>query len=525
MPSEPRSDGPTIPLHASNPRAVVEEAMAATTASGAIVVLATAVVVLAVGVALDVPTTAVAGLVAGGTLAVASWLCNGEGPVRTGLGSVTVAMGVLAAAYALTRPVGALGGSFSIALVVFAFGALVAGLGAGATIPGSLGSGQWARTVLRAGASCVLPALVVLWVLGQNVQETTLLVDWLMSVVVDGVEAVVFPVGPGVNVGGFLALLAVAAFASWYALGILPIANVVSADRREVIADRIRRTRIWLRRIAAVGVPVAIGLTAFPGAALQGVLVDLGVAAVLGVIVDAHWLRALLAVVAVLVFSAAVVTEGVRRVVRLDGRRVLRVSAATTPGGLVLLGVAAVSPERVLGRFRVGPMTEVVAAGVDFLGPSVLAVAVLVSLVLTTTMLLSVVTTAAAMGFVPDRTAAPSVAAGGLLVAAVAAGIGVGPGNRAIVAFAAVAASMIVWDVGNYGVDVTAELGGTTARPVEVLHAAGSVLVGVGLVGLALAGRWASTNLAAGGGIDGPGLFALVALVLAAVLLMSTLDG
>jgi hypothetical protein len=201
----------------------------------------------------------------------------------------------------------------------------------------------------------------------------------------------------------------------------------------------------------------------------------------------------------------------------------LHVLATTLPGGVVLAAVGVVQPTLVLSPLRVGPVTAVMEYNVEVLGATAVALTVLIALVLATTFGLSAVTTAAAIGFIPNRTAAPSVAASGALLVAVAAGLW--PGEHVVATFGAVVASMVVWDVGNYGVDVTAELDGTTSRVVEVLHAAGSMVVGVALIAGGFVALWASNTLAAGGGIDGPGLLGLVLLVVATVGLMSTLRG
>ncbi|NHN43217.1 hypothetical protein G9C85_16490 [Halorubellus sp. JP-L1] len=504
-------------------RTLVTEAVATTPVSGSVVVGATALTVLAVGVVLGVLEVAALGLVAGGVLAVAATLCNREGPLATAAGSVAVAVGVLATAVALSRPLTDPTIPLELGPAIFAVGALVAGLGAVATVPGSLGDGQWRRTVMHAGASTVLPGLVVAWAVLGAVRESGEVVDAAASAAREGVDALVFPQGPNANVGGFVVLAALAALALAFALRTLPVANLVAKTRRTAVSKQVDVARRWLFRAGVAGVGLGVLLTAVPTMALHDALRDAGVETMLGIAVDAGWLRALLLMVAVVAASATVATVAVRRVAQLDGRRVVRVLATTVPGGLLLLAGGAVRPEFVLSRLRIGPVSNVVDAGVDALGAAPLALAVLASLVLAVTVALSALTTAAAMGFVPNRTAAPSVAAGGVLLVAVAAGFWTG--EHALATFAAVVASMVVWDVGNYGVDVTAELDGTTSRVVEVLHAAGSATVGVALVGVGLGALWASDTLAAGGGIDGPGLLGLVLLVVAAVALMSTLRG
>jgi len=518
-----RTDAVTERIPGVPNRSVVSDAVEATAVSGGVVVGTSALVVLVVGSALGVTFLAAIGFLAGGTLSVAAWLCNRRGPLAAAAGSLTVAVGVLAAAYALSRPFSDPGIPLNAGATVFSFAALLAGLGAVATVPGSLGSGQWWRTVVRAFTTAVLPGVVVAVALAEAVDGGGEVVDAAVESVETGIDAVVFPVGPNANVGGFLVLLALAGFSLAFALRVLPVANLVEKERREPVATATRRTRTWAFRVWVFTLPLGFFLTVLPAEPLHETFEDVGIEALLQAIVDVHALRATIAVLAVVCAVAASITYLVRWVAQLDGRRILGVLATTTPGGVLLVGIATVRPELVLSRLRIGPVDGFVDQAVEFMGAMPLALAVLVGLLLGTTLFLSLVTTAAATGFVPNRTAAPSVAAGGVLLVAVATGIW--EGEYALLTFGAAAASLVVWDVGNYGVDVTAELAGTTSRTVELLHVAGSVAVGVGLVALALVALWASRTLAAGGGLDGPGLFGLTLFVVATVVLMSTLRG
>ena len=523
MASDDRTPRSVAGAAAGSGRRVVTEAVAATAVSGAVVLGTTACVVAVVGWVLGVLELAVVGLAAGASLAVASTLCNGESPLWMAAGSVGVAVGVVATAYALSRPITDPSVPLTVGPAVFAVGALVAGLGATAAIPGSLGDGQWARTVAQAAAATGLPGVVVVVAVLGAVGGGGEAVNAVGAAFGEGVTALLAPRGPNANVGGFLALSGAAALSVAVALRTLPVVNLVARARRGGVARRVGRARSWLVRGGVTASFLAVVLTAWPAEALHGVLADVGVEGVLAAVVDVPLLRRALAVVAVVALAASAVAVGVRRVANVDGRRVLRVLATTTPGGAVLLAVGVLRPELVLSRLRVGPISGMVDAGVAALGVEALALAVLIALVLGTTTALSALTTAAGVGFIPNRTAAPSVAAGGVLLVAVAAGVW--DGEYALATFAAVVASMVVWDVGNYGVDVTAELDGTTSRVVEVLHAAGSATVGALLVGGAFVALWASRRLAAGGGIDGPGLLGLALLVVATLGLMSTLRG
>jgi hypothetical protein len=502
---------------------VVTEAVAATTASAAIVVGTTALVVASVGAVLGVLELAVLGLAAGGSLAVASALCNRREPRWMATGSVVVAVGVLVTAYALSRPVADPTVPLSVGPFVLGAGALLAGLGSVAAVSGSLGDGQWSRTVGQAAATTLLPGAVVAVAVVNAFGGERDVAGPVSSAVEEGTRALLAPAGPNANVGGFLGLAGLAAMAVAVALRTLPVVRLVRKERRSAVAATVGAARTWLARGGATALALGVALTAVTAAALHESLRDAGVEGLLAAVVDQPVLRWTLALLAALAVLASLVTVALRRVANVDGRRVLRAVATTTPGGTLLLAVGVARPEPLLSRLRVGPAASVVDAGVEALGATALVLGVLVALVLGVTTALSGLTTAAGMGFVPNRTAAPSVAAGGVLLVAVAAGVF--EGTHALATFAAVAASMVVWDVGNYGVDLTAELDGETSRVVEVLHAAGSATVGVALVAFAFVALWASNTLARGGGIDGPGLLGLALLVLAVLGLMSALRG
>jgi hypothetical protein len=87
-------------------------------------------------------------------------------------------------------------------------------------------------------------------------------------------------------------------------------------------------------------------------------------------------------------------------------------------------------------------------------------------------------------GVLPDRAGGPAVAAAGLFVAVLGAGLAALP---APIVFAIVAGALLVWDVSTFGLGVTAELGHLPeTRRLELFH--GVLAVGVGAV--AVAGLW-----------------------------------
>ena len=123
------------------------------------------------------------------------------------------------------------------------------------------------------------------------------------------------------------------------------------------------------------------------------------------------------------------------------------------------------------------PVDEVVTAltpaGVVLAGVTV-AVALL-------TGVLAMIVTAGGMKYIPRRTAGSAIASAGLGVGTIAAGIG---GTDVLVVFAAVAASLFIWNTGERSVTTQAELGPSSSIQLEAIHmfsALGLAVVGVGL--------------------------------------------
>lgn len=103
-------------------------------------------------------------------------------------------------------------------------------------------------------------------------------------------------------------------------------------------------------------------------------------------------------------------------------------------------------------------------------------------------------------GAVPGRAASPALAAAGL----VSMGLGGGLyGFPSLFVFAAVTGGLVVWDVGTFGLSVTAELGHIPAtRRLELFH--GVVAVGLGLAGIAVMTLLDVVRRSVGAGIGTP---------------------
>ncbi|MDZ7731664.1 MAG: hypothetical protein U5K37_13305 [Natrialbaceae archaeon] len=111
---------------------------------------------------------------------------------------------------------------------------------------------------------------------------------------------------------------------------------------------------------------------------------------------------------------------------------------------------------------------------------------------------------------VPNRSGAPAIAAGGLLVTA----IGVGS-SAPILTFCCVAGAVVVWGVCWNGLALTSELGHIPdTRRIELIHGVGALAVGIVSVGLAMAALTLLEGLARPGGSLGLAVVALGALML-----------
>jgi hypothetical protein len=123
--------------------------------------------------------------------------------------------------------------------------------------------------------------------------------------------------------------------------------------------------------------------------------------------------------------------------------------------------------------------------------PFVAVVIVLLAVVLPLMvfLVLAVAVVAIEVGVVPDGAAPLALAAAGLVAVAVG-GAGLGPPTGtdapAVLVFGAIAGALVVWDVGTFGLGVTAELGHLPdTRRLELYH--GVFAVGVGVVAVAVA--------------------------------------
>ncbi|MDS0283208.1 glycosyl transferase [Haloarcula onubensis] len=302
---------------------------------------------------------------------------------------------------------------------------------------------------------------------------------WLVGLVVVGILVAIGSVGRAVVVGltagtgpvaallGLLALAGVASACLYLAVRAVPAIQLTPVHRRP--AARARYTHI--RR--------ALGYTAVGAFGLLSVSVVGLLLGALGVVLAVAPLSALLVLAArvfavplafLTVFSVlvAVAAWALRRLATGFEGLSTRTVAAAVAGGcylvvfLLLIGVAMLR----LGVFAV-PL--LVVAPVALLVPLALYALLLVTLV------------ALYAGVVPNRAGSSALTAAGL----VSMGLGGALyGFPSLYVFAAVTGGLVAWDVGTFGLGVTAELGHIPrTRRLELYH--GLVAVGIGLLAVA----------------------------------------
>lgn len=305
--------------------------------------------------------------------------------------------------------------------------------------------------------------------------------------------------GPTVALFGLLTLVAGAAASLYVAVRAIPVMQLTPVEERPAAGERYRRLRRGLGYAAVA--PLALMVVLFL-LLLTGVLTPvLGVlAAPLTVVASLSAVP--LSVVIALSLVIALVAWGLRRATVDRDEFSTRTAAA---------GVAAVCYTVLIG-FSIPVILLVavsggLAAGVIAVGP-VLAYAMLAGLLL----LLY-------LGLVPDRAGAPATTATGLIA------VGIGGallGFPSLFVFGAVAGGLVAWDVGTFGLGVTAELGHLPeTRRLELYHAV--FAVGLALLGIALLTGLDLARRSVAAGVGAP--VAMGVAVLGALLLLLPLRG
>jgi hypothetical protein len=332
------------------------------------------------------------------------------------------------------------------------------------------------------GTLVVLFVLALLWVAA----------DELVSALTGGA-------GPMLAAFGLLLLLGTAAACLYVAVWSLPAIQLTPVHKREAARERYRllKRRILFATIGVWGAVLLLVLWLATGT-LSPVLQVF--AAPLRVIASVMAIPlASVAGLSVLIATASWATR--RATAGFDTVSTRTVGAAIAAVCYTVVLTVAIPLLVYFALFQV-----VMAAGV-FVAPLFVYVVLVIVLGL-----LSV-------GLVPERAGPSAFAAAGLVAIGVGAGLA---GFRSVFVFAAVAGGLVVWDVGTYGLGLTAELGHIpSTRRLELYH--GVVAVGVGVLGVGLLTLvdFARRSLAAGIGTP----LAMGVAVIGVILLLLPLRG
>jgi hypothetical protein len=418
----------------------------------------------------------------GGLLAVATGLATLEEPLAVFAASVLAPAGGVAvlAAAGLSAADFPLLADVLDPLVVVALA--TAGFGATAAFTGGVGGGAVGRAFSVVVATTILPFFATVAALTGRVQRDVGVLGEFGDALGAIAALVHSPTGTAVDVVVFFVLVAATARALAAGAAAAPLVELAPRERREaaarakrlVVAACLSVWRLFALSWAVVFVAFASGIAERVVAQMPASLISLVGALASSGVVRALMLAAIAA--SVLVVAALRVArlatgdhrESLRRVAPAAGGGVLAVVVGVLFAGRVVAAVRRALPQQARANFE-----PVVAT---FGEPALALVGLLAPLAALSGLLLAF----AGLGWlrvIPQRSAPAAVAAGGLVVAAAAAGMQDAP--REFV-FALVAAGMVAWDVGEYGVGVAAEVErhAPTARA-ELVHVAAAVAVGV----------------------------------------------
>jgi hypothetical protein len=451
-----------------------------------------------VGVAAGATGATLLAVACGAGFAAAVAAIDGEDPVRIAAGVVVAVLsagGVVVAA-AVGPP------ALVAALSLAAFGSVA--VPAGATGRGGLSEAT--ATLLY-----VLVPTGVLAMLAVFVRSYGPLVDGTLGAIAAG--------GAGQSVFTATLLFAAACLATLVAVRALPIVRLSPKSERERVRCRVAASERALRRGATVGGLAVFGsavLWATFGTGRDGVPVALRtVGDVAGSPLLQYPLLAVTGAGVVVAVSTLAVRQTGGSLVQLTRRGVAMVVGVGLAAALfVAHGPVYAAVLDSLGQDVAGVVTEVSGT----VGELVTVLTGTILLVMAFVVGVLALPAAVGAGIAPRRGAAAAFGAAGLVLASVLAAGSVDPP----VVFVGVAAGMVVWDLGEFGVGVVEEVGVESAGRGEAIHAAATLSVSVVVVvGATLAHR-----VATGVSVGGPtALVAVGVLFLGVVLLVSVVRG
>jgi hypothetical protein len=393
----------------------------------------------------------------------------------------------------------------------------------------ALGARTYDRLALGTGvvpvaASVVLAAVAILSGSGPGGAGRLLseLAAWVVS-----------PAPIRTHLASLCVLVSLAALATGAALEALPVAELVAdAGGGETADRRVDRTASALDWLAAAGFAGALlglvvelpvdpqQLRRLVGPARYRVLVSLSTAPA------PRLVCVTLLAVSLPALVTATLLQGILRSARDDLAR--RGGPVLAGGILTVVALAASGPVLdallpwVASKLP-GPLgrqfADAAGGVVVSVGPGAVGVVLAAGLVAVAAGAVLFVRLLLASGYVAESTVGYSLASGGLFLAAASAGAA---GLSRPVAFGGLVAALLVWDLGRYGTVLGREVGqGTSTRTPELLHAGGSLAVGLVAVLLAV-GLGSATTAAVPGGSRLSAL-ALLGVVAGIVLLVEAL--
>jgi hypothetical protein len=362
-----------------------------------------------------------------------------------------------------------------VPLLVLSFGLAVAGIGLVGGWTDAVGDRGLTTATLQGWAGVFVPLvlLVVVGIVG--------VVGWLGWAAL--VEPALFPADGPVLSGLFFAV-AVGAIGLSVALWRLPLVQLAPRDRRTTVS------KLRSRGLLAVGMVAAGSTVGWIAVALleaTGVMADLYRTVPL--------LEPLLSLTATPLVRVPAVVVGIAAVVAVVFGGLLRLATSDLSDGfaraiapmvsvLGLLGIPVPLLVGLLFRITTSPPEEAVGWLLVGLGAfvAITFVAGLFMLVFTLGPLVGW------LGLLPERAGPGALAGFGLLVASAGAAVASLP---AWLVFAGVAGAVVVWDAAEFGAGLTVELGHLPAtRRIELLHAVGSLAVGVAAVAIVVVLDW-----------------------------------
>lgn len=454
--------------------------------------------VLAIGVTGGFPVPAVLAAVSGPWFAVAVAYLDSPDPLATAGGT---AVGIASA--------GGLFAAIAMGPVLPMAALSLAAFGAGAVPTGAIG-----RNRLTEAMGILVYSLVPV-----GVTAVAAIFFGAITALIGASLGLLQAGSAGASLTGF-AVLAVAAIAAVRgALRVLPIAELAAKDDRERIRDRIdgadRRLSQWLWVALAVLV-ASVLIWAFLG---TGVAWLSDVLAPVAALAGSPLARIPLFVAAVIAGVLAVTGHAVRWAGGTVIERTRRGIAAAVGVGVTILLVALHRTILVTAVDVLDPdIAVVIQEFVGAVGPVSTVLMATTFVVIGFVMALLAIPGAVGVGLASDRAAGPAFAAAGLLGGA---GLAV-KYAPAVAVLAGVVAAMVVWDLGEFGVGMAEEVEGASADRAELVHAAGTIGIGVIVFGGAVGAHALVTRFGQKGS---SALAALAVIFVGIVLLAAALRG